>query len=94
MLFVIGISMATVATICNIIAFGLPSWIYTYDRFSTIGIEKAGLWTFCLDTFHDDRYNYNDGIPMYGCKWIYSQYLKEIRWTVLNPGKIFFNFYF
>jgi len=84
--FVIGIVLATISTISGILAFALPSWIYTYDRDSTIGIDMAGLWTFCLDTYFDPRYNYNNGVPMYGCHWIYSSYLEDIRWTILNPN--------
>lgn len=84
--FVVGIVLETIATISNILAFSLPSWIYTYNTDSTIGISYAGLWTFCLDTFYDLRYTYNDNIPLYGCKWIYGEDLKEIRWTILNPG--------
>ena len=85
--FVIGIILATISTISGILAFSLPSWIYTYETDSTVGISHAGLWTFCLDTFFDLKYNYNDGIPMYGCKWIYGFELKDIRWTILNPSK-------
>ena len=99
--FVGGIVLAAIATIANILAFALPSWIYTYDSQSKSkpGIENAGLWTFCLDAFFDyslratsrgnsgTRDCFNDCVPMYGCHWIYSEELKEIRWTVFNPRR-------
>lgn len=104
--FIAGIVLATMATISCILAFALPSWIYTYEDDSQQGINYAGLWTFCLETFFDFRQRvegkpcdntqeyqgansdgcFNDGVPMYGCHWIYSDALKEIRWTILNPG--------
>lgn len=100
--FVCGVVLAVLATICCILAFSLPSWIYTYEDDSNQGIDYAGLWTFCLETFFDYRNRagrpcdnlqrgsssclFNDGVPMYGCHWIYSDELKEIRWTILNPG--------
>lgn len=84
--FVFGLLLATVATISGVIAFALPSWIYTYETDSIYGISHAGLWTYCLDNLYDPVYDYNNGVPMYGCKWIYSEYLKEVRWTILNPG--------
>lgn len=98
-----GIILATMAAMCNILAFGLPSWIYTYEDNSEQGISYAGLWTFCLEAFFDFSQrtrgkpcdnsasfrclNANGGVPMYGCHWIYSDDLEEIRWTILNPGE-------
>lgn len=53
--FILGISFATIGTIACILAFGLPSWLYTYDDDSNQGIDNAGLWVFCLETFFDYR---------------------------------------